>query len=283
MKYELSMMIAGIRPHFWKNVYDTALLSCTRYPFEIVFIGPYDPPAELQNIDNVQYIKDFSSPTRASQIGAINCRGKLLAFPCDDGIFIPDGFNQAIDLYNSVCGHKDGIVCRYKEGAGMNAPSFPLAYWNANYHIGGVYIGGDWKIAPQPMMSLEYFKEIGGIDCVTYEAMAMATHDLCYRLQRDGGVFHLSPIELQDCDNYGAHGVDHSPIYHAQTEHDSPMFFSTYSNPNVINRVKINFDNWKDAPDTWSRRWKKICYNCRENKPNMTLSDKGWICERCVK
>lgn len=258
MEYELSMCLAGIRPHFWKNVYDTAIASCTRYSWEMVIISPYLLPDELKQYDNITHIQEYGSPVRASQIGAMACKGRLIAFPCDDGVFIPGGFDQAIDLYNAVGKHKDGIVLRYKEGAGMNAPSFPESYWYARSHLPGhLHIGNDWKIAPQPMLSLDFYKEIGGVDCTGFECMAFATHDLCYRMQRCGGVFHLSPIEVMNADNYGECGVDHAPIFYGQTSHDHPEFFQMYSNPAVCNRTYIDFDTWKAVPDFWHRRWKE--------------------------
>lgn len=256
MSYDLSMCLAGIRPHFWRRLYDSALVSCSRYSWEMVVVSPFPLPPEMEGLPNVKYIYDKGCPTRASQHGAAECSGRLLMFPCDDGIFIPDACNQAIDLWNAAAGPKDGMVLRYKEGAGMNAPSFPLEYWNVSYHLDtrSLNIGSDWKIAPQPMLSLEYYREIGGVDVAAFECMSWATHDLCYRLQRDGGKFHLSPLEVMDADNYGATGVDHAPIFYAHSV-DHTSFTNLYHNPSVANRVKIDFNTWQNSPEVWARRW----------------------------
>jgi hypothetical protein len=256
MKYELSMCLAGIRPHFWKRLYDSAVVSCSRYSWEMVVVSPYPLPEEMQGLDNVKYVYDKGCPTRASQHGTVPCEGKLLMFPCDDGVFIPDACNQAIDLWNVAANPKDGMVLRYKEGAGMNAPSFPLAYWNVRYHLGdpNLRVGNDWKIAPQPMLTLERYRELGGVDVASFECMSWATHDLCYRIQRDGGVFHLSPLEVMDADNYGATGVDHAPIFHAHGV-DHAAFTNLYTNDGALSRVKINFDSWQSSPEVWARRW----------------------------
>lgn len=256
MQYELSMCLAGIRPHFWKSVYDSALISCSRYSFEMVIVSPYDLPQELSGYNNIKLIKDKGCPTRASQHGTAECSGKLLMFPCDDGVFIPDSCNQAIDLWNSVAKRNDGMVLRYKEGPGMNAPSFPESYWNARHHLGdpNLKLEGHWKIAPQPMVSLDYYKEIGGVDVDTFECMSWATHDLCYRIQRAGGTFHLSPLEVMDADNYGETGVDHAPVFYAHSV-DQNAFFNLYTNPNVVSRLKVDFNAWERSPEVWARRW----------------------------
>lgn len=258
MNPEISLCLAGIRPHFWKNLYDSAVKSCTRYTWEMVIVSPMPLPEELKSLDNIKYIYEKGCPTRASQIGAANCTGRLITFPCDDGVFLPNALDSAIDRHNASGRIKDAIVMRYREGAGMNAGSFPESYWYARHHIPvhSLNLGHDWKIAPQPMLTLEYYKEIGGVDCQTFECMSFATHDLCYRLQRDGGVFHISPLEVMNADNYGETGVDHAPIFHAHGP-DHRKFTDMYNNPSVRNRVKINFDNYKSVSDWWERRWGK--------------------------
>lgn len=250
---KLSMCLAGIRPKFWKNVYDSALLSCSKYSFEIIFIGPYDLPEELQGINNIKYVKEFGNPVRASQRGVTYCSGELLCFPCDDGVFIEDGLNQAIELWDKVAKREDGMVHRYREGAGMTAPSFPMEYWNANHHLRGIGFEDHWKIAPQPMMNLEYYKELGGVDCLNFECMAFATWRLCYVIQKLGGIFHISPTEIMNADNYGTTNVDHAPIYYGQTQHDHPRFIEMQNNTNLP--LKVDFNAWEKLPEKWSRRW----------------------------
>lgn len=257
LKYELSMCLAAIRPHFWKMFYDSAKESCTRYSWELVIVSPFDLPEELKGMNNIKHIKEYGSPVRASQIAAVHSEGRLMSFPCDDGVCLPTAYDQAIDLYNHIDKPKDGIVLRYREASGMNGKTFPPEYWIAKTHLDTniIKIENHWKIACQPMISLDYYKKIGGVDCLSYECMAYATHDLCYRIQRDGGVFHLSPSDVMNADNYGETGVDHAPIFYGQTTHDVNVFFDMYSKETVKDRINIDFDNWKSSPDVWVRRW----------------------------
>lgn len=261
---KISLCLAGIRPQFWHDLYKSALISCSRHSFEFVIVSPYPLPEELKQYDNIKHIIDWGSPVRATQIGTLAGDAELTTQPCDDGLFIENGLNEAIDLFDSIGRYNDGIVMRYKEGPGMNAPSFPIEYWNPEYHfdINPYQIERGWKIAPQLMLSLQYFKELGGFDCVNLNCCAFALHDISYRMQKEGSVFHLSPMEVMNADNYGAHGggttyeESHTPIHVAQTTHDQPFFFAMYSRQSPPIRTRIDLDNWKLAPERWTYRWR---------------------------
>lgn len=265
MKYELSMCLASIRPQYLKNVYETALKACKRYSWELIVISPFDLPSDLVGIENIKHIKEFGNPVRATMAGMAACEGKITITPCDDGYFAPDSLDQSIDLWNSInCGlseHKNCIVCKYREGEGfMNTggESFPIEYWNMNYHLNVPHTEPHWKIAPQPMIGLDYLKKIGGF-CNEFECMSFACWDICCRIQRDGGVFHLSPTEIMIANNVGAYGSEseeeakiggHSAIFNAHSV-DYNKFFEI----NSKNRININFDDWKKIPNVWHRRW----------------------------
>lgn len=274
MKYDISLCLAGIRPHFWRNLYNSAGHSCTRYKFELVIVSPFDLPEEMKSFGNVKHIKEFGCPTRATQIGVANCQGTVILTPCDDGFFTPGSIDRAMDLWLAknvnVPMQKNCLVCRYKEGSGFmelgdKAPSFPDSYWRMRHHLNVPNTGIDWHIAPQPMIGLEYLKHIGGFDCESFECMSMCVWDICCRIQRDGTEFFLSPDDMMCANNVGEHGSEseqekhiggHSAIYEAQVNHDHPKFMQIQGNPEVVNRVCIDFDNWKSRPDKWERRWK---------------------------
>ena len=76
-KPEISIILPGIRPYNWSKLYDSIVKSTTRR-FELIVVGPYRPPDMLQNdIYNFKYVKDYGSPMRASNIGALLCEGRL--------------------------------------------------------------------------------------------------------------------------------------------------------------------------------------------------------------
>ncbi len=255
-KYDLSICIPAIRPHYWEELYKSMELSCSRYSFEIVFIGPYGLPKSLEDVENVKFIESYRSPTSCTQMGSLECEGRLISIPTDDGVFFEDAYNQSIELYDKSS-YKDVIVLRYIEGRNIGTTkTFPLDYWKTQFKEGknGNNIPKHFYHAMQPLMSIEYFKELGGLDC-EFECLAMALYDLSYRAERDGSVFHLSPTDVMHADWFRSTTGDHAPIHHAQKGHDEPLFLKIYRDVEVKNRIKIDFDNWKKYPKIWERRF----------------------------
>lgn len=265
MKYDISICLAGIRPYNWLKLYKSIEDSCNKHSWELVIVSPFDLPNELKYYNNIKYLRDYGCPTRSSQLTVLVSSGRLMTFSIDDGFYLPDALNKSVDLLNQK-NHKDAVVMRYKEGAGFinnpNAPSFPDEYWNACFHLDPNHtkFKPDWKIAPQPMLRLDYFYELGGINCLRYSAMSFGTWSLCGRLQDDGGIFYLSPEVCMLADNYGATGHDHKPIFDVHSGDHHQFLTERQINP----QIKINFDNWKDSPEVWNKRFGKKKYLTHE-------------------
>jgi len=254
-KYDLSICLPAIRPDYWERLYASFEAACSRYSFELILIGPYDLPEPLKEKDNIKYIKSYATSVRCAQESVLSAEGRMMAIPCDDGIAFPDSLNQSIDLYNAS-GPKDVVVLRYRECKGMKGKPLPMEYWYARHHpvLRSMNIPHEYKHAMQFLMSIEYYKEIGGYDC-RFDHMAFAGHDLSYRIQRDGGILHLSPVEVMNADWFKGAYRDHGPIAASHEDHDLPLFREIQNSPKVGKRTKIDFDNWKDAPEVWARRW----------------------------
>lgn len=255
-KYDLSICLPAIRPSYWKRLYDSTRLACAKHSFEIVFISPYDLPEELEGEDNIKHIKSYATSVRCAQEGSTHCEGRLIAIPADDGYFFPKSFDKAIRVYDKKLDRKDVMVLRYREGKDFNSKEFPMEYWYCRAHpaLKGLNIPDHYKHAMQPMMSIEYFKDIGGYDC-RFEHLAYAGHDLSCRIQRDGGELVLSPKEVMNADWFQGRTKDHGPIADSHEQVDAPLFKSIQTSQDFSSRKKIDFDNWKQAPEVWSRRW----------------------------
>jgi hypothetical protein len=257
---KLSLCLASIRTYNLVKLYNSARTSCKKHDWEMIISSPFPLPNEM-NLPNVKYVRDYGSPTRATQMGISLCSGTYITFPCDDGVFLENALDAAVEFIETK-DRKDGLVMRYKEGGSFmdnpDAPSFSNDYWNANHHIRGIGWDDSFKIAPQPLFRLDYLKELGGFNCIDFECMSFSTWDICGRSQKNGSIFHLSPLEVMRCDNYGAVGVDHRPIYDAHGK-DHDRFIEMQRNVNI----NIDFDNWKLAPEVWSRRFKKL-YNSHQ-------------------
>lgn len=254
---DLSICIPGIRPDRWGLVCDTAENSCFRYEFEIIFVGPYAPSQEVLGRKYVTFIEDWGCPTRATQIAVKHATAPLIARIDDDAKFFEDGLNQAVDLKKTL-GEKDCVVLRYREGVNYGGAPVHKNYWHANHHkvVRRFGFPAHYMVSMTPLFTKDYLVRIGGWDC-RFEHLNWATHDICYRIQRDGGVFHESPIEVTTNDWFPGRKGDHGPIIDAQDHHDWPLFVGIMAKKNVRKRIMIDFDNWKQAEERWVRRFGK--------------------------
>ena len=258
MSRDLSILVPGIRPHNWNELYESTKLACTKYDYEIVFIGPFCPPEGLLENENVKYIKDYASVPVCIQKASLECDGQLVFHTVDDGTLEKHSVDMAIDYYNKHCCEKDVINMRYKEGQGKNGNSLPLSYWKAWTH-GDLRMRGidpGWSISLQPMVSLQHFKDLGGFDC-RFEYSNHCHHDLIFRIQMDGGRIINSPIEACNADHYPGTSGDHEPICRAQHQYDDPKFFELYGSRKPMERIRIDYDNWKSCPQVWKIRFDK--------------------------
>jgi hypothetical protein len=257
MNRDLSILVPGIRPHNWLELYNSSKKACTKYNYEMVFIGPFDPPDELLENDNVKYFKDFASVPVCMQKASLECEGKLIFHTVDDGVLEEHSIDMAIDYYNKYCSEKDVVNMRYREGVEKKGKSLPLGYWTAWYH-GDLRLRGidsSWSISVQPMMSLEYYKELGGFDC-HFEYSNHCHHDLMFRTQMNGGKIYNSPVEVCNANHFPGKTGDHEPIFIAQHHHDDPKFFKLYGYKKPVDRIKIDYNNWKKCPEIWKIRFK---------------------------
>jgi|APSaa5957512576_1039674.scaffolds.fasta_scaffold40026_1 hypothetical protein len=254
---DVSFFLPGIRTHFWEQMYSTAVAACGKYSFEIVIVSPFDVPDNLKNVECVRVIKDFGNPTRCAQIAAANTRGRLLYHTVDDGFFYPGSIESAVTLYDATCSKLDMINMRYREGPGYSGAALPLDFWrawsSAELQLPGV--GKGWRTSLHFLIDRERFVELGGFDA-QFEYLNHPLHDFAFRLQAAGGKIYHSPHEVINCTHYPNETIDHGPIHNAQIFHDAPIFHEMYQSPMAaFDRIPISFDNWKQSPPRWERRF----------------------------
>ncbi|KKL58220.1 hypothetical protein LCGC14_2227550 [marine sediment metagenome] len=257
----LSIIMPGVRVQNWLEVYES-IPNATTLPkkeYELVIVSPYDLPPELKDIENVRLIKDKGCPTRCHQLGLLHSTGEFVVWGADDGIMLPGlALDKAFDVISQD--KKDIVSLRYGEDH-KAAKLEKLSWWHMKNnrllrrlkHISRHYL-----LIMIALIRRSYLMEIGGWDC-RFEHLAFAAHDLSYRIQRDGGVLHFSPLEVMNCDWTGWDNTsgtrDHAPVHESHSANDQPLFTKIYKPDGGINRTKIDFDNWKSCPDVWVRRW----------------------------
>ena len=275
---DLTVILTGIHPEDWVMFCDTLESAAVNLTYELIIIGPYPPTPEVQGRDYVRFVKRQACPNRCIQEATTMANGKYLSVACE-GVFVPNSYDNMflmLDSHNKE--HKTVITGKYVEGASTThkkrrskLPHFrggfyPKAiklhgtdeYWRISFHaaIASEFIPNDWLTMNLHVIKTEYWKEIGGFDC-QFECQSMALADLATRIQRDGGQIYLTNFFLMYLDHVpgvpGDPQKGHGPVYHAQIDHDQPLYRSIYDHESCLDRV-VNYDNWKLAPKNWGRR-----------------------------
>jgi len=247
----------AIRTHNWLEFYESAKKACKRYTFEIVIVSPFDLPDELKGKENITLVMDYGNPSRCTQIANLKATGEFLYNCVDDGVFLEDSIDLALDYFKNNLTDSDVINMRYREAQGRTGGPLPLNFWDAHTHeelrLPG--IKPEWKISLHFLMKRSHYLYLGGIDC-QFEYSNHGIHDLMFRLQSLGGVIVDSQLEGLNCTHYMGRTGDHAPIHDAQVTHDSPIFKTMYLDPDAAkNRNKLNINNWTKCPEVWKRRF----------------------------
>jgi hypothetical protein len=252
MKYKLSICLPAIRTHLWEKFYESIDVSIgNHYSWELVMVGPNDPPSFFDDKTNFKYLKDYGSPSRCAQIAVSMADGELMMWGSDDGLFVINAIENCIKKHESL-NRKDVIALKYTEGRNYGGRPMHPDYWTAHHHPVLRVTEQNYKIICVGMFKLDYFREIGGWDC-RFEHLNMNTHDLAFRVQRDGGVIYESDGIVCNHDWNPGEG-DHIPVNQAFDKNDLPLFRTMYST-NSERPVKIDYENWKDSPKIWQRRF----------------------------
>ena len=264
-KYNVSIISAAIRKQNWMKFYLGMSEAIGKYSFEWIITGPTEPEQELLDKPNVKYVKCYGHPTRCTQMSSLIAEGELIYWVCDDGIFIEDGLELALDLWYNTGSRKTEIIMKYLEGDHPNMPdmtSSGLGYWHAWFHdsLKRNSIPKHYMTASNGMLNLDYFRELGGFDC-RFVHVNMCCHDLSFRIQHDGGNLLLAPKHIVwQTWRSGEGGI----IVDAYYETDQPLFDSIYEDDQILETRKyLDYHNWiYNSEPVWLRRF---------DKPNMKV------------
>lgn len=254
--YELSIIVPGIRSDQWDTLWEHCKFACKRFKYEMIFSGPNPLTPNLQKDYNVKYIKSLGTPTRAMHMAMLLAEGRFATWIADDAHLYPDSIDLAIDLLLSKNPQKDLVAMRYTEGPNHSGAEFAPSYWIAGTHpdLHCPKVNRTWKIPLVPLIAVERYKELGGIDC-DLEHLNMNVIDFGFRAQMDGSVVHMSPTQVQNCDFELNRTAESHPVIAAFWENDRPKFWAMYDE-NSNRPIKIDIENWRNTPPVWSRRFK---------------------------
>lgn len=255
---EFSVFLAGIRTQNWQTLYDS-LKACTNKEFELIFVGPYPLPDSLKDTPNVKWIEDWGCPSRCYQIGLINCSAPYVLFVADDGVFLNNGvIDNAFKTLEALPPSKKNIISmKYYEGSRRkdHGPATEKYWYMKHQKVlkKMPYIPKTCLMMMCGLIDREYLLEMGGFDC-RFNHVGLGCPDLSARLQIDGANMILGDFFMEFAHINGPIS-DHAPIHYSHSEVDEPLFVSIWTNPDCMNRIKIDINNWKKVPDIWGRRF----------------------------
>jgi hypothetical protein len=259
---DLSICVAGIRTDRWKRFGEQVIASASPYKVELIFCGPQSPKNLKGHVFDL-FIPSHRCPTACVQEAILNAKGQLVCWLSDDAEILEDSLMRAVDTWYEqqfeLNHNKIEIVLPYFEGDNTQKGSIytqPPEYWTIHYH-GSLRLPGirQWYLtAPCGLLSREYFLELGGFDC-RFEHINMSCHDLSIRIQNDGGNIFIPPKYVMDCEfsHNVINGRCDCVLCEAYIVNDLPLFQSIYTNPEAVNRVKIDIENYKNTPEKWRR------------------------------
>ena len=189
-------------------------------------------------------------------MGVLETKGEIIYSTTDDGVFAKDSIDLAMDAYHNNLKKNEKTIVSMVYGEGGNLMDIH-SYWNA-FHYQEMRLAAikpHFKMAQQFLMNKEYFISLGGYDCLSYEYQDAPVKDLIFYAQNDGAEVIFPPKHCLIATHLPGEEGDHSPIHHAQVDHDTPIFNAKYSDPNFLEEREINYDNWKSAPQIWERRF----------------------------
>jgi len=243
-KIDLSIIIPAIRTKEWFRLYRSVEQNCTKYNFEIIFVGPYNLPEELQQYTNVKYIRDWGSPARCMNIGASVAEGKYVTWGADDGVIINE-IAPCLDILNDAEG-KTVVVTKYLEAHdNIQDDSY---YFLSNAYPPLPHMQNEQLIFNIAFMHLSSYLDLGGCDAI-FDVSCMCLADLAVRAHNAKlpTVFYKTPTWKFDW----APGGEHIPIEKAQAKD-----WKTFSQVHLdTNRINIPFNNWKNSPKIWKERF----------------------------
>jgi len=249
--YDISICTPTIRKEHWRRLYDSIVSSIGKYKFELILCGPYCELDDYLNTkDNVVLIEDYGSPTRAQQKAVSTATGKYVTWAADDGWYYDKMLEKGLNILKEMDNKKAIVVSHYIEGNEL-----ALRNYTMNYHwpLRSVFYPDSFLIINVGIATLEYYKETGGLDC-RFECTAMSHADWGARAQLDGAQIHFLEEVLFECTQFIGPIHDHAPVHYAQHEKDQPLYKSIWSSSLCLERI-VDFDNWKNAPDRWERRF----------------------------
>jgi hypothetical protein len=126
--YKLSICLPAHRTHLWERLYNSIEKSVgSEYSWELIMVGPNEPPEFFKDKTNFKFFKDYGTPSRCFQISTMLSEGELITWASDDGYYTDNSLNSCIKMHDTM-GYKDVVIARHVEGIGHSGREEPLTF-----------------------------------------------------------------------------------------------------------------------------------------------------------
>jgi hypothetical protein len=246
---DISIIVPAIRTHLWERLYNSLELSLPSHSWELLIGSPFDLPDSLAEKENIVYLKTYDRVGVVIQKLSLLASGDLVAHGVDDAIYVSGALSRACDFCHETCDSHDVVGLTYVENTNNMTSADKWAVKNLPEFRDLKYVDVNWSVCVQPLMSLDYFKFLGGFDC----RFLYSNHshiDLSFRACKAGGSIKFPPFTVSYADHMPERSGDHGPIHDAQTLIDEPAFNQLWNKPR---RAIIDYDNYKQFEGPWKR------------------------------
>lgn len=247
----LSIICPSIRIDNLPKLYESINNSYSG-EFEFIVISPYE---ETFHWPNMKWIRDWGSPLRCQCIGLANAKGEYITRAVDDGIYLKDSLNKAISLIEN---DNDVVCMKFVEGTSSHL-TFKDEFYKLSYHIQSLrpYVPYNAWLINFGIYPTKLLRELGGWDAQTFESIALGDLDLSIRLYWSNANIKITDKIVIMCQwEPGIEGT-HAPVHYSCIR-DQKVYDSIYSSYECENRIKIDIDNWKRAPEKWIWRFPNV-------------------------
>lgn len=242
--YNLSIVIPSIRTENWPLLLDSIAKSCTRYTYEVIFVGPHVHDCINGTIANrnVKFIRDLGHPNRCQHLGSLIAEGEVIHFGSDDCVYMESMVDQALDLLKG----KDVVTTNYKEGGNPQIDlSILKCYGNNDFSD----IKPHWLIFNVAFFQKLFFDWLGGFNtsyattCWGHTSLAATAHIHFKKMK-----IAVLDKPVLECSHMPGLSGDHAPI-HLSFYEDEKLFKKDRF-------VEKSINDWKkDSGPVWERRY----------------------------
>jgi hypothetical protein len=252
--YDISIIVPGIRPHYWNRLYNSIEGACKQYSWELICGGPFEPPKNMLKLKNFKYLSSYSPVPVVIQQATLLADSVFICHQVDDGVLLSDSLDECITQFKNY-NFKDILNLRYSERIDSYIDIRPAEFWaiKNDVEFNLPFINQSWYTSVQPLMYKELFTLFGGFDC-RFEYSNHCHHDFMFRIQNIGGKIIPSSCGVCCADHMPEETGDHKPVHNAQLNIDTPVFKELWSHKR---ESIIDYNNWKKYDKPWTRRFKK--------------------------